>query len=179
MTCFLFLSLSCVCACVPFTRLAVYTYIFLSHFSNSCSPVLLGNVRLSSTGKETASINRKSSARSEPAHRSVSSKALPKHPFIRSHVFLGKWTPTDSREKHTGCAMIHQSLQRMTRRCFSEEARYLPSGCHATLVTIVLEVQSHGDANDSVLTGAAYLCFFVRTCSQCPSVVFQKNSDPS
>ena len=33
----------------------------------------------------------------------------------------------------------------MTRRCFSDEARYLPSGCHATDVTIVLELQSNDD----------------------------------
>ena len=32
-----------------------------------------------------------------------------------------------------------QSLHRMTRRCFSHDATYLPSGCQATDVTIVLK----------------------------------------
>lgn len=33
----------------------------------------------------------------------------------------------------------NQSLQRITCRCFSQDATYRPSGCHATEVTIVLD----------------------------------------
>ena len=77
---------------------------------------------------------------------------------------------------HVSSTEESQSLQRMTSRCFSHDATYLPSGCQATDVTIVL---SNRKRTFRFFSSTSYLCRLSRTFSHSPVDVFQTISEPS
>ena len=50
----------------------------------------------------------------------------------------------------------NQSLQRITCRCFSQDATYRPSGCQATEVTIVLENEKKQKTKQEILVDTIF-----------------------